>query len=95
MSRRAERVSRPETRQVATTQGLVGDECFTEPDTADPAGEVVGDDVEGEPGGVGAETTRRKVVESDAVFQVADGVFDLGVAAMVGLELERRRRHGR
>ncbi len=26
------------------------------------------------------------MVESDAVFEVADGVFDLGVVAMVGFE---------
>ena len=29
------------------------------------------------------------MVEPDAVLQVADGVLDLGVAAMVGLEVQR------
>ena len=28
------------------------------------------------------------MVESDAVFQVSDGVLDLGVAAVVGLQLQ-------
>lgn len=42
-----------------------------------------------EPGGVGAESCGWHVVQSDTVFQVADDVFDDGVAAMVGFELER------
>ena len=35
---------------------------------------------------IGGETARWQVVEPDAVLQVADGVLDLGVAAVVGLE---------
>ena len=39
-------------------------------------------------GGVGAEASRGEVVEPDTVFEVADGVFDDGVAAVVGFECD-------
>ena len=74
--------------EVTAAEGVGGDEGLAQADAADPAGEVVGDDVEDEPGGVGAEPARRQVVEPDTVFEVADGVFDDGVAAVVGFELE-------
>ena len=35
---------------------------------------------------IGGEATRGEMVEPDAVLQVANGVLDLGVAAMVGLQ---------
>ena len=35
---------------------------------------------------IGGEAARWQVVEPHAVLEVADGVLDLGVAAMVGLE---------
>ncbi len=37
---------------------------------------------------IGGETARGEVIEPDAVLQVADGVLDLGVAAMVGFEVQ-------
>ena len=37
---------------------------------------------------IGGEAARGEMVEPDAVLQVADGVLDLGVAAMVGLEIQ-------
>ena len=37
---------------------------------------------------IGGEAARGEVIEPDAVLQVADGVLDLGVAAMVGLEVQ-------
>ena len=37
---------------------------------------------------IGGETARGEVIEPDAVLQVADGVLDLSVAAMVGLEIQ-------
>jgi hypothetical protein len=49
----------------------------------------VGDDVQGEPGGVGGELAGGEMGKADAVLEVADGVFDLGVAAVVGLQLQR------
>ena len=38
---------------------------------------------------VGGEAPRRHVVQPDAVFEVAYGVLDLGVAAMIGLQFQR------
>ena len=37
---------------------------------------------------IGGEAARGEMVEPDAVLQVADGVLDLGVAAVVGLEVQ-------
>ena len=47
------------------------------------------DDLDRQPSGVGGETARGQVVEPHVVLEVADGVFDLSVAAMVGLEIQR------
>ena len=44
--------------------------------------------LDGQPGTVGGEAARGEVIEPHAVFQVADGVLDLGVAAMVGLQIQ-------
>ena len=49
---------------------------------------VVGHDLYGQPGGVGGEAPRGEMIEPHAVLQVADGILDLGVAAMVGLEIQ-------
>ncbi len=49
---------------------------------------VVGDDLDGQPGGVGGETARGEMVEAHAVLQVSDGIFDLGVATMVGFQFQ-------
>ena len=51
-----------------------------------PASEVVGHHLDRQPGGVGGEAARGEMVESDAVLEVSDGVLDLGVAPMVGLQ---------
>ena len=37
---------------------------------------------------IGGKTARWQVVEAHAVLEVADGVLDLSVAAMVGLEIQ-------
>ena len=53
---------------------------------------LMGDDLDGQPGGVGEETARREMVETDAVLEVSDGILDLGVAVIdmpeVGLETQ-------
>ena len=46
------------------------------------------DHLDREPGGVGGEAARREVIEPHPVLEIADGVLDLGMAAMVGLEFE-------
>jgi hypothetical protein len=60
-----------------------------------PAAEVVGDDVAGQPGGVGGELARGQVVEAETVLEVADDVLDLGVAPVVGLQLQQLDPPGR
>ena len=57
-------------------------------DARGPAGQVVGHDLHRQPGGVGGKTSRWQVVEPHAVFEVADGVLDLGVAAMVSFQIQ-------
>ena len=42
-----------------------------------------------QPGAVGGETAGRHVVQPDAVLEVSDGVLDLGVATVVGLQFQR------
>ena len=72
----------------APPEGLGGHHPLSQSDARGPAGQVVGDDLDGQPGGVGAEASRGQMVEPHAVLQVSDGVLDLGVAAMVGLQLQ-------
>ena len=45
-----------------------------------------GQALDGQPGSVGGEAPRGEMVQSHAVLEVSDGVLDLGVAAMVGLQ---------
>ena len=42
-----------------------------------------------QPGTVGGEAAGWEMIEAHAVLEVSDGVLDLGVAAMVGLQLQR------
>ena len=48
----------------------------------------MGHHLEGEPGGVGPEPPRGQMIEAHPVFQVPDGVLDLGVTAVQGFEGE-------
>ena len=57
-------------------------------DAHGPAGQVVGEDVQGQPGGVGPEAPGGQMVEPDPVFEVPDGVFAVGVGPMPGVELD-------
>ena len=54
-----------------------------------PAGQVMRHHLYRQPGAVGGEAPRRHVVQPDAVLEVAYGVLDLGVAAMIGLQFQR------
>ena len=72
----------------ASPQGLGGHDLLTEPDARRPACQVVGHHLHRQPGTVGGETPRGEMVQADAVLEVSDGVFDLGVAAMVGLQIQ-------
>ena len=42
-----------------------------------------------QPGAVGGEAPRRHVVQPHAVLEVAYGILDLGVTAMIGLQFQR------
>ncbi len=69
-------------------EGLGGHDLLAQTDARRPAGEVVGHHLYRQPGGIGGEAAGRHVVQPDAVLEVAYGILDLGVAAMVGLQFE-------
>ena len=72
----------------ASSEGLGGYHRLTQADARRPAGQVVGDNLYGQPGGVGREASRGEMVDPQAVLEVADGVLHLGVAAMIGIQFE-------
>ena len=72
----------------ASSEGLGGGHRLAQGDATGPAGQVVSDDLHRQPGGIGGEASRGEMVEPHAVLEVADGVLDLGVAAMVGLQIQ-------
>ena len=49
---------------------------------------VVGHHLYRQPSAVGGEAAGRHVVQTDAVLEVSNGVLDLGVAAVVGLQFQ-------
>ena len=53
-----------------------------------PTGQVVSHHLDGQPGAVGGEASRGQVVEPHAVLQVADGVLNLSVAAVVSFQFQ-------
>ena len=69
-------------------EGLGGYDLLTQPEPRGPAGQVMRHHLDGQPGAVGWEAPRGEMVQSDAVLEVSDGILDLGVAAMVGLQLQ-------
>ena len=73
----------------ASPEGLGGCHRLAQADARCPAGQIVGHHLHGQPGTIGGEASRGEMVEPHAVLEVADGVLDLGVAAMVGLQVQR------
>ena len=71
-------------------EGLGGGYPLSQTDPRRPAGQVVGHRLDGQPGAVGGEAARGEMVQPDAVLEVAYGILDLGVAAMVSLQLISR-----
>ena len=67
---------------------LGGYHLLAQTDARCPAGQVMGHHLHRQPGAVGGEAARRQMVQPDAVLEVADGILDLGVAAMVGLQFQ-------
>ena len=84
LRRRAERVSRPAREKKRRRTG--GHHPLVQTDARGPAGQVMGQHLDGQPCAVGGEAARGEMVEADAVLEVSDGILDLGVAAMVGLQ---------
>ena len=72
----------------ASSQGLGGYQLLAQTDARCPACQVVGHHLYCQPGGVGGEAARGEMVEPDAVLQVSDGILDLGMAAVVGLQFQ-------
>ena len=69
-------------------QGLGGHHLLAQTDARRPASQVMRHHLDGQLGGVGWEASRGEMVETDAVLEVANGILDLSVAAMVGLEIQ-------
>ena len=76
-------------REEASPEGFGGYQLLAQTDARRPACQVVGDHLHRQPGGVGGEAARGEMVQPHAVLEVSDGVLDLGVAAMVGLQFHR------
>ena len=73
-------------REVASSEGLGGHHPLPQADAGTPAGQVVRQALHRQPGCVCGEASRWQMVESHTILQVADGVLDLGVSAMVSLQ---------
>ena len=69
-------------------EGLGGYHLLTQTDARRPAGQVVGHHLHGQPSGVGGETARGEMVQPHAILEVSDGILDLGMATMIGLQLQ-------
>ena len=69
-------------------EGLGGYDLLTQTEPRGPAGQVMRQHLHRQPGGVGGEATRGEMVQPHAVLEVSDGVLDLGMAAMVGLQFQ-------
>ena len=69
-------------------EGLGGHDLLAQTDSRRPAGQVVGHHLYRQPSAVGGEAARGEMVQPGAVLQVSDRILDLGVAAMISLQLE-------
>ena len=56
----------------ASPEGLGGGHRFAQTDARCPVDQVMGDDLDSQPGGIGGETALWQVVEPHAIFQVAE-----------------------
>ena len=72
----------------APSEGPGGHHLLPQTDAGGPAGQIVSHHLHGQPSGVGGKAPRGQMVQSHTVLQVADGVLDLGVSAMVGFQFQ-------
>ena len=89
MRRRAERVIRPTRAKTRRLRVLVITVRSPRPIRAVQRARLCAITWTASQGAVGGEARRRHVVQPDAVLEVAYGVLDLGVAAMIGLQFQR------
>ena len=83
----ARRVGEPSgDRKEPPPQGLGGYDLRTQTEPRGPAGQVMRQHLHRQPGAVGGEAARGEMIQPHAVFEVSDGVLDLGVAAVAGDE---------
>ena len=90
------RVSRPAREKKRRRRVLVVTTCWPRPMRAVQRARlwaitpyrVRGQALDGQPSGVGGEAPRWEMVEAHAVLEVSNGVLDLGMAAMVGLQFQ-------
>ena len=69
-------------------EGLGGHHLLAQTDAHRPASQVMRHHLDGQPGAVGGEAPRGEMVQPHAVLEVSDGILDLGVAPMVGLQCQ-------
>ena len=86
--RRAERVIRPAREKNRRRRVLVVTTCSPRPMRAVQRAMLWAITCTRQPGGVGGEAARGEMVQPHTVLEVSDGILDLGVAAMVGLQFE-------
>ena len=72
----------------APAEDLGGHHGLTQGDASAPSGQLIGHELDGQPGCIGGEASRGAMVESHAVLQVLYAILDPGVAAMVGLQFQ-------
>ena len=70
-------------------EGLGGHHLLTQTGPRCPTGQVVRHHLDRQPGAVGGEAARGEMVQPHAVLEVAYRILDLGVTAMIGLQLQR------
>ena len=75
-------------REEASSQGLGGHHLLAQTDARCPACQVMRHHLHRQPGAVGWEAARGEMIQPHAVLEVSDGILDLGVAAMVGLQFQ-------
>ena len=83
VNRRAERVSRPAREKNRRRRVFVVAIRSPRPIRAVQRARLWAHRLDGQPGAVGGEAARGEMVQPDAVLEVAYGILDLGVAAMV------------
>ena len=71
-----------------SSEGLGGHDLLTQTNPRRPAGQVMRHHLDRQPGAVGGEAARWEMVQPHAVLEASDGILDLGVAAMVGLQFQ-------